>query len=229
MSITASGIGFAGGGDGNLRAFDLKSGKVLWKFQTGRQIAAGPSIYSVNGKEYVAITIGGSPTSSNGGVLPGLHGLRASAATRPSSRRRTTCRRSAACRAQAPIPRRTAEFTPASLAAPQRAAERSNRSVADGIRPGADQGAARARRPPVEPEHVELAVRLRQGLPRQVAGRRRAAPRRRLHAARRDGAAGRLLVSGRHHRAGPARGPRHRRRPREDQRPQADDRRSRTR
>jgi len=72
VSITASGIGFAGGGDGNLRAFDLKTGKQLWKFQTGRQIAAGPSIYSVNGKEYVAITIGGTPTSSNGGVLPGL-------------------------------------------------------------------------------------------------------------------------------------------------------------
>src|SRR6266542_1181296 len=72
VSITASGIGFAGGGDGNLRAFDLKSGKLLWKFQTGRQIAAEPSIYSVNGKEYVAITIGGTPTSSNGGVVPGL-------------------------------------------------------------------------------------------------------------------------------------------------------------
>jgi alcohol dehydrogenase (cytochrome c) len=72
VSITASGIGFAGGGDGNIRAFDLKTGKVLWKFQTGRQIAAGPSIFSVDGKEYVAITIGGTPTSSNGGVLPGL-------------------------------------------------------------------------------------------------------------------------------------------------------------
>jgi alcohol dehydrogenase (cytochrome c) len=72
VSVTASGIGFAGGGDGNMRAFDLKTGKLLWKFQTGRQIAAGPSIYSVDGKQYIAITVGGSPTSSNGGVLPGL-------------------------------------------------------------------------------------------------------------------------------------------------------------
>jgi hypothetical protein len=72
VSITASEIGFAGGGDGNLRAFDLGTGKLLWKFQTGRQIASGPSIYSVDGKEYVAVTIGGTPTSSNGGVLPGL-------------------------------------------------------------------------------------------------------------------------------------------------------------
>ena len=72
VSITASGIGFAGGGDGNLRAFDLSNGNVLWKFQTGRQIAAGPAIYSVDGKEYIAITVGGTPTSSNGGVAPGV-------------------------------------------------------------------------------------------------------------------------------------------------------------
>jgi alcohol dehydrogenase (cytochrome c) len=72
VSTTDSGLGFAGGGDGVLRAFDLKSGKVLWTFQTGHQIAAGPSIYSVDGKEYVAITSGGTPTSSNGGVASEL-------------------------------------------------------------------------------------------------------------------------------------------------------------
>lgn len=68
VSTTESGIGFAGGGDGVLRAFNLKNGNVLWTFQTGHQIAAGPAIYSVDGKEYVAITVGGTPTSSNGGV-----------------------------------------------------------------------------------------------------------------------------------------------------------------
>src|SRR5262249_34738345 len=72
VSITASGIGFAGGGDGNVRAFDLKTGQQLWKFQTGRQIAAGPSIYSVDGKQYVAITVRGPPSSATGGVVPGL-------------------------------------------------------------------------------------------------------------------------------------------------------------
>jgi hypothetical protein len=35
---------------------------------TGRPIAAGPTIFAVNGKEYVAITVGGTPTSSNGGT-----------------------------------------------------------------------------------------------------------------------------------------------------------------
>jgi alcohol dehydrogenase (cytochrome c) len=72
VTTTESGVGFAGDGDGTLRAFDLKTGKVLWTFQTGAQIAAGPSLYSVNGTEYVATTVGGTPTSSNGGVASQL-------------------------------------------------------------------------------------------------------------------------------------------------------------
>ena len=69
VTTTSSGLGFVGGGDGNLRAFDAKTGDVLWKFQTGRQIAAGPTIYAINGKEYVAITVGGTATSSGGGTV----------------------------------------------------------------------------------------------------------------------------------------------------------------
>jgi PQQ-dependent dehydrogenase (methanol/ethanol family) len=69
VSLTASGLGFAGGGDGLLRAFDLKTGKVLWKFDTGRPIASGPTIFSSGGKEYIAVTVGGTPTSSNGGLV----------------------------------------------------------------------------------------------------------------------------------------------------------------
>ena len=67
ITTTAGGIGFAPGGDGNLRAFDLKTGKVLWKFQTGHQLAGGVSVYSLGGKEYIALTSGGTPTSSGGG------------------------------------------------------------------------------------------------------------------------------------------------------------------
>jgi glucose dehydrogenase len=72
VTTTASGIGFAGGGDGVLRAFDTKTGNVLWSFQTGYQIAAAPAVYAVNGKEYLAITIGGTPTSSYGGTASQL-------------------------------------------------------------------------------------------------------------------------------------------------------------
>jgi alcohol dehydrogenase (cytochrome c) len=72
ITTTASGIGFAGGGDGNLRAFDLTNGNVLFKFQTGRPIAAGPTVYTSGGEEYVAITVGGTPTSSGGGTAAEL-------------------------------------------------------------------------------------------------------------------------------------------------------------
>jgi len=69
VTTTASGLGLVGGGDGNLRAFDAKTGNVLWKFQTGFQIASGPSVYSVNGTEYLAVTVGGTVTSSSGGTV----------------------------------------------------------------------------------------------------------------------------------------------------------------
>jgi alcohol dehydrogenase (cytochrome c) len=72
VTTTASGIGFAGGGDGVLRAFDDKTGNVLWSFQTGYQLAAGPSIYEDHGKEYVALTVGGTATSSYGGTASQL-------------------------------------------------------------------------------------------------------------------------------------------------------------
>jgi alcohol dehydrogenase (cytochrome c) len=72
VTTTASGLGLAGGGDGALRAFDTKTGNVLWTFQTGYQLAAGPSIYAIKGKEYIAVTVGGTPTSSFGGTASRL-------------------------------------------------------------------------------------------------------------------------------------------------------------
>jgi alcohol dehydrogenase (cytochrome c) len=68
IATTDGGVGFSGGGDGVLRAFDLKTGQILWRFQTGFQIAAGVSVYSVAGKEYLAVTVGGTATSSGGGT-----------------------------------------------------------------------------------------------------------------------------------------------------------------
>jgi PQQ-dependent dehydrogenase (methanol/ethanol family) len=72
VTTTASGLAFAGGGDGILRALDTYTGNQLWSFQTGYQIASGPSIYEANGKEYIAITVGGTPTSSYGGTASEL-------------------------------------------------------------------------------------------------------------------------------------------------------------
>ena len=72
VTTTATGIAFVGGGDGVFRAFDSKTGKLLWHFQTGAQIASAPAIYTVGGKEYVAIPIGGTFTSSFGGIATKL-------------------------------------------------------------------------------------------------------------------------------------------------------------
>src|SRR5581483_3024776 len=68
----ASGLALVGGGDGVLRAYDTYTGNPLWSFQTGFQIAAGPSVYEAGGKEYVAITVGGTATSSYGGTASQL-------------------------------------------------------------------------------------------------------------------------------------------------------------
>jgi PQQ-dependent dehydrogenase (methanol/ethanol family) len=72
VTTTATGLGFAGGGDGVVRAFDTKTGKVLWTAKTPAPIAAGPTVFAAGGKEYVAITVGGTPTSSEGGTLSQL-------------------------------------------------------------------------------------------------------------------------------------------------------------
>jgi len=98
VTTTASGLGFAGGGDGVLRAFDLRNGKVLWTFKTGNPIAAGPTIFSTGGKEYVAVTVGGTPTSSNGGTVSQLFvfALAPGTASASGQTRETASSRSAA-------------------------------------------------------------------------------------------------------------------------------------
>jgi len=55
---TAGGVVFAGDVEGNLIAFDARSGKVVWHFPTGAALYASPMTYSVDGKQYVAIAAG---------------------------------------------------------------------------------------------------------------------------------------------------------------------------
>jgi alcohol dehydrogenase (cytochrome c) len=68
ITTTKAGLGFFGGGDGTVNALDTETGEILWTFQTGNQISAGPTIYEIDGKQYVAIAVGGTFTSSLGGT-----------------------------------------------------------------------------------------------------------------------------------------------------------------
>jgi PQQ-dependent dehydrogenase (methanol/ethanol family) len=56
---TKGGVLFAGTREGNAIALDAKTGAPLWKMQTGGTIASSPMSYSVNGKQFVALSAGG--------------------------------------------------------------------------------------------------------------------------------------------------------------------------
>jgi alcohol dehydrogenase (cytochrome c) len=61
FTSTAAGLAFYGELDGNVNALDIKKGKVLWKMQSGgKNIKMAPSIYTVDGHEYVAVITGGT-------------------------------------------------------------------------------------------------------------------------------------------------------------------------
>jgi alcohol dehydrogenase (cytochrome c) len=55
---TAGGVVFAGAWDRNFRAWDDATGKVLWQIRTNNAINGFPVSYSVNGKQYVAVSVG---------------------------------------------------------------------------------------------------------------------------------------------------------------------------
>jgi alcohol dehydrogenase (cytochrome c) len=57
---TAGGLVFTGDRQGYLIAFDARTGKVLWKFQTGGPVVAPPIAYALEGKQYIEVAAGGS-------------------------------------------------------------------------------------------------------------------------------------------------------------------------
>ena len=59
LLATAGDLIFAGDLGGNAFALDAKSGEKLWSFNTGGKIASPPVSFSVNGRQYVAISTGG--------------------------------------------------------------------------------------------------------------------------------------------------------------------------
>lgn len=57
---SASDLLFAGGREGYFMAIDARNGELLWKASVGGQVSSGPITYSVNGKQYVAVSAGNS-------------------------------------------------------------------------------------------------------------------------------------------------------------------------
>jgi alcohol dehydrogenase (cytochrome c) len=55
---TAGGLVFTGDAEGNFIALDATTGKVLWHFQCGAGVYAGPMSFAVDGKQYVAVAAG---------------------------------------------------------------------------------------------------------------------------------------------------------------------------
>ena len=68
---TAGGLVFgAGTNDRKLRAFDAESGEIVWEFPLNSTAIAPPVSYSVDGKQYIAVTAGyGVDAQWTNGVL----------------------------------------------------------------------------------------------------------------------------------------------------------------
>jgi alcohol dehydrogenase (cytochrome c) len=61
---TAGGVAFVGDLDRSLKAVDVRTGKILWQTRLGTSVQGFPMSFSVDGKQYIAVTTGlggGSP------------------------------------------------------------------------------------------------------------------------------------------------------------------------
>ena len=73
---TAGGVAFVGDLDRQFRAVDVKTGKVLWETRLGTSVQGFPVTFSVDGKQYVAVTTGiggGSPRNVPATIAPEIH------------------------------------------------------------------------------------------------------------------------------------------------------------
>jgi alcohol dehydrogenase (cytochrome c) len=62
LSVISTGGGLLFGGDvnGRFRAFDERDGEILWEVNLGAPVNGYPATFAVNGKQYVAVSTGGS-------------------------------------------------------------------------------------------------------------------------------------------------------------------------
>jgi len=68
--VTAGGIIFISGTEDNkLRALDKATGKLLWQTSLPALANATASTYQVNGKQYVALSVGGTTENPSGFIM----------------------------------------------------------------------------------------------------------------------------------------------------------------
>jgi alcohol dehydrogenase (cytochrome c) len=67
---TAGDIVFAGDLDRRFRAFDVRTGEILWETRLGTSVQGHPASYAVDGKQYIAVTTALGGTSPR--TIPGL-------------------------------------------------------------------------------------------------------------------------------------------------------------
>jgi len=73
LVTTGGGLVFGGDDNGRFRAFDDKTGKVLWETNLGSPVSGFPITYAAGGKQYLAVTTGPSLVSTSAlGLTPEL-------------------------------------------------------------------------------------------------------------------------------------------------------------
>ena len=73
---TAGGVAFVGDLDRKFQAVDVKTGAILWKTRLANSVQGFPVSFSIDGKQYIAVTTGlggGSPRNVPGAITPEIH------------------------------------------------------------------------------------------------------------------------------------------------------------
>ena len=73
LAVTAGGLVFGGDANGHFKAFDDRSGKVLWDMNLGSSVSGYPISFASDGKQYVAVITGPSGVANaEARLLPDL-------------------------------------------------------------------------------------------------------------------------------------------------------------
>jgi len=70
--VTSTGLIFVNCADGILRAYDQDNGKVLWSYQLPAGTVGGPSMYEVNGREYLVVGVTAGQSWGRRGLFGGM-------------------------------------------------------------------------------------------------------------------------------------------------------------